>query len=124
MKLKQIAVILFYVMFIYSGYNKIFSFNKKVDTLQKKTGLPYFINAVGMISVIVLEIIGSIIMITHYIKGDIIPLKIVKFINIIYLLFLVVVTLLYHPPSRKKLIPFLSNLTTFSGLLYMLGDIL
>ena len=124
MKLKQIAVILFYVMFIYSGYNKIFSFNKKVDTLQKKKGLPYFINAVGMISVIVLEIIGSIIMITHYIKGDIIPLKIVKFINIIYLLFLVVVTLLYHPPSRKKLIPFLSNLTTFSGLLYMLGDIL
>jgi hypothetical protein len=122
MELKQISVILFYVMFVYSGYTKIINFNNKVSTLQLKTKLPYIINVGGMIGVIILEIIGSLIIITHYLKKDLIPLWVVKFVKNIYLLFLVVVTLLYHPPG-KKIIPFLSNLTTFSGMLYMAGDL-
>ena len=122
MNIKQISVILFYVMFLYSGYNKIFSFNKKVDLLQQKTGLPYLFNAGGMIGVILLEIIGSLIMIIHYFKKDLIPIQIVKYVKINYLLFLIAVTLLYHPPTQK-MIPFLSNLTTFSGLLYMYSDL-
>lgn len=122
MDIKKIAVILFYVMFIYSGFNKIGNFSKKVDGLQQKTGLPPIINVLGMIGVIILELLGSVIMIAHYCKKDIVPLPIVKFTKILYLLFLVVVTFLYHPPTGK-IIPFLSNLTTFAGLLYMSADL-
>ena len=122
MDIKKIAVILFYVMFIYSGFNKITSFSKKVAGLQNKTGLPPVINTLGMIGVIILEIVGSLIMIAHYCKKDVVPRPLVKFTKFIYLLFLVVVTFLYHPPT-DKIIPFLSNLTTFSGLLYMSADL-
>lgn len=122
MDIKKIAVILFYIMFIYSGFNKIGNFSKKVAGLQQKTGLPPIINVLGMIGVIILELLGSVIMIAHYCKKDIVPLPIVKFTKILYLLFLVVVTFLYHPPTNK-IIPFLSNLTTFAGLLYMSADL-
>lgn len=112
----KIAVVLFFIMFIYSGFNKIFKFQKKVITLSKKTHLPMFINQLGMILVILLEIIGSIIIIIYFINNSLINKDLVKFVNIIFLLFLVVVTFLYHPPS-KSLIPFLSNMTTFAGFL-------
>lgn len=123
MELKQIAILLFYVMFLYSGINKIFTFQKKVNTLGKKTNLPYTINVLGMIGVIMLEILGSLIIIAHSLNLIKIPKLIVKLTYILYLMFLVVVTLLYHPPTDKKIIPFLSNLTTFSGLLYLYQDL-
>lgn len=123
MELKQIAILLFYVMFLYSGINKIFTFQKKVNTLGKKTNLPYTINVLGMIGVIMLEILGSLIIIAHSLNLIKIPKLIVKLTYILYLMFLVVVTFLYHPPTDKKIIPFLSNLTTFSGLLYLYQDL-
>lgn len=123
MRVKQLAIILFYLMFIYSGVNKIFTFNKKVTVLANKTGLPNYINVLGMIGVIILEILGSLILIINSFDNKIIDKKIIKFTNILFLLFLIVVTLLYHPPN-KKIIPFLSNLTTFSGILYMYGDLI
>jgi len=123
MRVKQLATILFYLMFIYSGVNKIFTFNKKVTVLANKTGLPNYINVLGMIGVIILEILGSLILIINSFDNKIIDKKIIKFTNMLFLLFLIVVTLLYHPPN-KKIIPFLSNLTTFSGILYMYGDLI
>tara|TARA_Y100000389_G_C17470632_1_gene530325 strand:+ start:9596 stop:9985 length:390 start_codon:yes stop_codon:yes gene_type:complete len=121
-KLKQTAIVLFFVMFIYSGINKIFGFDKKVLTLQKKTGLPHVINQFGMIGVILLEIIGSILIILYSLNLLKIPVLSVKLTYFVYLAFLVVVTLLYHPPTQK-IIPFLSNLTTFAGLLYLYSDV-
>ena len=109
-------------MFIYSGINKIFKFKNKVKVLEKKTKLPNIINVMGMISVILLEIIGSMIIILYFINNKIINKNITKFINFIFLIFLFVVTLLYHPPT-DKIIPFLSNVTTFGGLLYIYSDI-
>ena len=123
MDLKQISILLFYVMFLYSGVNKIFTFPKKVKILQKKTNLPFFINVIGMIGVILLEILGSLLIIAYSLNLAKIPKLIIKLIYILYLMFLVVVTLLYHPPTYKKIIPFLSNLTTFSGLLYLYQDL-
>ena len=123
MDLKQISILLFYVMFLYSGVNKIFTFPKKVRILQKKTNLPFFINVIGMIGVILLEILGSLLIITYSLNLAKVPKIIIKLIYILYLMFLVVVTLLYHPPTNKKIIPFLSNLTTFSGLLYLYQDL-
>tara|TARA_B100000212_G_C27366385_1_gene530520 strand:+ start:986 stop:1312 length:327 start_codon:yes stop_codon:yes gene_type:complete len=102
-------------MFIYSGLNKILSFEDKVITLKKKTNLIYPINELGMIGVILLEIVGSLL-ILYYFFGGKINKEIIKKICYIYFAFLIVVTFLYHPP-HKKIIPFLSNLTTFGGLL-------
>ena len=122
MDLKSIAIILFFIMFIYSGFNKIRGFEKKVLTLQEKTQLQHIINVLGMIGVILLEIIGSFIMVLHFLMNNLINIYLVKFTAILFLLFLIVVTFLYHPPT-DKLIPFLSNMTTFGGLLYIYSDL-
>ena len=113
--IQKIAIVLFFIMFIYSGFNKILNFDDKVITLKKKTNLIYPINELGMIGVILLEIVGSLL-ILYYFFGGKINKEIIKKICYIYFAFLIVVTFLYHPP-HKKIIPFLSNLTTFGGLL-------
>ena len=111
----KVAVLLFFIMLIYSGIMKILGFSKKTKGLKTKTHLPSPINELGMIGVILLEIIGSLI-ILYYFWGGNIPKEIVKYTIGIFLLFLIVVTFLYHPPT-EQLIPFLSNVTTFGGLL-------
>ena len=116
MKIILISIILFFVMFIYSGFSKIKNFQKKVSILENKTGLLHFINILGMFGVMSLEIFGSLIMIAHFYNPRLLPLNLTKLVSILFILFLVVVTILYHPPWDKK-IPFLSNLTTFAGLL-------
>ena len=118
---KQLSVCLFFVMFVYSGVLKILNFDKKVDTLGKKTMLPKSINIMGMIGVILLEIFGSIIIVVDRLNENIVPDLLIKLIYGLYFAFLVVVTLLYHPPS-SHMIPFLSNVTTFGGLLYIFYD--
>ena len=116
MKIK-FAIVLFFIMFIYSGIMKIKKFDKKTSGLMKKTKLPLFINQLGMIGVTILEILGSIIIINYFLTDKKTNKQLVKRIVELYLLFLIVVTILYHPPKSKAMIPFLSNLTTFSGLL-------
>ena len=113
--IQKIAIVLFFIMFIYSGFNKILNFKNKVITLKKKTNLIYPINELGMIGVILLEIVGSLL-ILYYFFGGKINKEIIKKICYIYFAFLIVVTFLYYPPN-KKIIPFLSNVTTFGGLL-------
>lgn len=121
--IKKVAIVLFYIMFLYSGVNKIRNFNKKVDILGKKTNLSYVINSLGMIGVVLLEIIGSSIIILYSFNKIQEYKRFVQLIYILFLIFLVVVTLLYHPPSKQKIIPFLSNLSHFSALLYLFADI-
>ena len=120
---KQIAVFLFFIMFVYSGIMKILNFDKKVNVLGTKTKLPKILNILGMIGVIILEIFGSLILLFNVLYENVIPNKIIEAIYILYLLFLVVVTLLYHPPSQH-MIPFLSNVTTFGGMMYIYLDTL
>ena len=117
----KLAILLFFIMFIYSGFNKIVRFNKKVNNLSKKTGLPYLVNQFGVIGVILLELIGSFIILYYFFGGNI-NKKLVKKVCELYLLFLIVVTLLYHPPT-DKIIPFLSNVTTFGGMLLIYNSI-
>ena len=118
---EKIAIILFFIMFIYSGFNKIFNFSTKTEGLAKRTNLPYLINEIGMLGVILLEIIGSFIIIYFFFGGNINKEYVIRVVGL-FLLFLIVVTFLYHPPT-DKIIPFLSNVTTFSGLL-LIYDIL
>ena len=121
----KLSIILFFIMFIYSGIDKIISFDKQVDKLEKKTKLPRLINQIGIICVIILEIIGSIIIIEYFISNNT-PKYIVKYLLYIYLLFMVVVTIMYHPPTSfkmRKITPFLSNITTFAGFLLIYKNI-
>ena len=115
-KLLSIYIVLFFTMFIYSGFSKIKNFQKKVSILQSKTNLPHIINVLGMFGVMTLEVFGSLIMIAHFYNAKLLPYNLTKMVNILFILFLIVVTILYHPPWDKK-IPFLSNLTTLAGLL-------
>lgn len=107
---------MFFTMFVYSGLSKMKNFQKKVSVLESKTKLPHFINMVGMLAVMILEVFGSIIVILYFFKNKNISSTLTKHIIHLFIAFLIVVTLLYHPPWDKK-IPFLSNLTTLSGLL-------
>ena len=118
MNSQQISVILFFVMFIYSGFNKLFNFSKKVSVLSVKTGLPPVINKLGLICVIILELIGSAIIMLYFFNCKYVDYNLVMHTNNLFLLFLIVVTFLYHPPWQTP-IPFLSNLTTFAGLLLL-----
>jgi hypothetical protein len=109
-------------MFIYSGIDKIINFNSKVQTLDTKLGkkFPAWLLKLSMILIILLEIFGSIIIIFRIIyinnkeiSNILLPLS--NIVLILFLLFLVIVTAMYHPPN-KGIIPFLSNCTTFGGI--------
>ena len=109
-------------MFIYSGIDKIINFNSKVQTLDTKLDkkLPLWFVKLSMILVILIEIIGSIIIISRVLylnNPDVskILLPLSNIVLILFLVFLFIVTAIYHPPN-KGIIPFLSNCTTFGGI--------
>jgi uncharacterized membrane protein YphA (DoxX/SURF4 family) len=117
-----IATILIFIMFIYSGIDKIINFNSKVQTLDTKLDkkFPLWLVNLSMFLVILLEIVGSVIIILRvlYLKNPevsriLLPLS--NAVLILFLLFLIIVTALYHPPN-KGIIPFFSNCTTFGGI--------
>jgi hypothetical protein len=119
-----LSTILFFIMFMYSGIDKIKYFNDKVNTLNTKLHSRFPINLLnfGMGCVIVLEIIGTLIILSRIIMGKNSPHILNIFSNItfiLFILFLIVVTLLYHPFSSKKPIPFLSNCTTIAGIIFL-----
>ena len=121
----KLSIILFFIMFIYSGIDKILSFDKQVEKLEKKTKLPIAINQLGMIGVIILEIIGSLLIIDYFLFRNT-PKLLAKYVLYIFLLFMIVVTIMYHPPTSfkmRKITPFLSNITTFAGFLLIYKNI-
>tara|TARA_B100000963_G_scaffold213540_1_gene186118 strand:+ start:38 stop:424 length:387 start_codon:yes stop_codon:yes gene_type:complete len=121
----KLSIVLFFIMFIYSGIDKILSFDKQVDKLEQKTKLPTVINQLGMIGVIILEIIGSLLIIDYFLFGNT-PKLLAKYVLYIFLLFMIVVTIMYHPPTSfkmRKITPFLSNITTFAGFLLIYKNI-
>jgi uncharacterized membrane protein YphA (DoxX/SURF4 family) len=124
--IQRLAILCFFAMFIYSGIMKIKGFDKKTNGLQKKTGLPFIINQLGMTGVILLEIFGSLLIVLYFFDNPlnmkIVNKDIIKLVCLIYMLFMIVVTFLYHPP-QDKMIPFLSNVTTFGGLLLIYNNI-
>ena len=135
--LKKYGILLASIMFIWSGQNKIFNFDKKVLTLVKKTNLDTNICMFGMVLVILLEIIGFLFLIEYYFNKSylynlfdklnifikISQKQLIQIILLLLLLFLIVVTIIYHPPNMKHPIPFLSNLTTFGLFLYVYSDL-
>lgn len=125
------GVTLYQVMFAYSGANKIRDFDTKVDTLVAKVrqrtqlDLPRPLASLGMAGVILLEIVGSLVLILYAARAlfsDTPPSRTWKLMArctlVLMILFVVTATLLYHPPT-KRVIPFLSNVTTASGFILM-----
>ena len=135
--MKKYGILLASIMFLWSGQNKIFNLDKKIETLMKKTNLDNKICNIGIIIVILLEIIGFLFLLEYYfgmdtlyrlfnkinIFIDLSQKQVVQIILLLLLLFLIVVTILYHPPSLVHPIPFLSNLTTFGLFLYVYSDL-
>ena len=133
---KKYSIFLASIMFIWSGIDKIINFNKKVSTLSTKINLSPVICSIGMVLVILLEIIGFLLLVEYFFNLKIfynlinkinifIPLSqhtIIQIILLLILLFLITVTIIYHPPWGKP-IPFLSNLTIFSFFLYVYSDL-
>ena len=99
-------------------------FNDKVNTLNTKLKSIFNIKLlqIAMILVIALEILGPIIILLRILLGKKSPVILNILTNIVFvlfILFLVVVTLIYHPFSLEKSIPFLSNCSTLSGLIFL-----
>lgn len=127
------GILLASIMFLWSGMKKVLMFDTKVDVLSKKTNLSKIICQLGMILVIILEILGFMLIVEYYFKENIVfnifkyfisfvvmtQKQLVQISMLSLLLFLVVVTLIYHPLDLKKPIPFLSNLTTFGLFLFI-----
>jgi accessory gene regulator protein AgrB len=126
-----LTVVLYQIMFVYSGVRKIQNFPSKTETLGKRVHkmtrvhMPTWMIDSGMVAVIILEVIGSLVLIVYAFaktKKQSRPSKtftaVAKTTTISMATFLVVVTLLYHPPN-EKMIPFLSNTTCFAGFLLM-----
>ena len=109
-------------MFIYSGIDKIINYKKKVQSLKEKINVSDILLNIGMICVILLEIFAPLIIITRLFIGEKSPRTLKLLSNVMFgllILFMIVVTLIYHPPSKSKLIPFLSNCTTFAGIIFL-----
>jgi len=128
---KKLAIILTSVMFIWSGINKVNNFGKKVSTLVNKTGWPEWFSTLGMILVIILELIGFIILTDYFCETNVLTpvlskiIDVKKLANLILLsviLFIALVTVIYHPPEAGKMIPFLNNLSLFGLFLYLYAD--
>lgn len=122
-----IAAVMFFAMFIYSGVNKIMKFDQKVVTLKDKSKVSDGLAKFGLILVIILEIVGSLYIIFYILFFKDRQSTILYYLALTalfcFLLFMIVVTFLYHPPS-DKIIPFLSNVTTFGGFLLILYTII
>ena len=131
--LLSVAICIFFVQFLYSGIMKIKKYPKKVKILKRKINSTAWSN-IGMICVILLEILASLYLVFYlsiypFIKKE----KKNKKRNILrslaitcvvlFLIFMVTVSILYHPPA-KTLIPFLSNLTTFGAFMIILGIVI
>lgn len=130
--MKSFGILVMSVMFLWSGVNKILSFDKKVETLVKKTGWPVMLCIVGMIGVIILESIGFILLLEYYLNMPILtkllsPLigqrELIQLILITIILFIIVVTLIYHPLDVSRPIPFLTNLTILGAFIYVYADL-
>lgn len=130
--MKGFGILIISVMFIWSGINKILNFEKKVKTLVKKTGWPDGLCYLGMIGVIILEIVGVILLNEYFLDTKILTnitemfikqKQLIQLILITMILFIILVTIIYHPLDMNRPIPFLTNLTILGAFIYIYADL-
>ncbi len=129
-----IAASLLLVMFLLSGINKVSSYESTVENLNKKLleFIPKMnldvkiISNIGIIIVTLLEIIAPIIIVYYILSKNEEYKQYAKYAIWGLIIFTIVVTIMYHPPtffSYYKSIPFLANMSLLGGLILLLNHI-
>jgi uncharacterized membrane protein YphA (DoxX/SURF4 family) len=125
-----IAASLLLIMFVLSGINKVSSYESTVENLNKKlleiipkTSLDLkTISNIGIIIVTLLEIVAPIIIVYYIFSKNEDYKQYAKYATWGLIIFTIVVTIMYHPPtffSYYKSIPFLANMSLLGGLILL-----
>ena len=120
----SIAIICHYLMFFYSGIDKIINYNTKITNLKKIVPEPFktFNNWVYHFCIIIsilLLTIGSMLMILDSLHINKLQPNFKKMIIKLFIIWMTIVTVLIHHPFKSQKIPFLSNLSNIGGFIYM-----
>ena len=122
-----VGLLLFFSQFVYSGIDKVRFFPKKVKTLRAKTGLGAALARAGIAGAVVLEILGSLLVLACFAQkargGCALPgaLELLGRAALGgFLVFVVAATAIYHPPGRK-MIPFMSNVSVLGAFVVLLA---
>ena len=122
--MNKIGTVLLLSVFILSGIEKIQDFTGNVVSLShqvsSKTGimLPFFLYIMAIIITIMLEFVGSAVII--YSKYNDKYKKLAKYFSYGLVGFTILATLLYHfPPFGNQYYPFTKNLSIIGGLILL-----
>ena len=105
-------------MFFTSGLDKVVNFDKTVEGFIKKVPISTrFMAIIAIISAIAIEIFAPILInYGHFYNKHLAALGLGSLI-----IFTILATIIYHfPPIGRHYYPFMSNLTTFGGLMLAL----
>lgn len=119
---KNISLLIFFSYFLLSGYNKINNFDRISKGFMNKINGTSTISQILIFLAILLEIFGSLIIILNNLIFEF-PELIMHFTYITYLIFLILVTFIYHP-YKKEPYKFLANTSLFGAILFFYTDYL
>ena len=119
---KNISLLIFFIYFIISGYNKTNNFKKFSKSLMNKLNIPVLLSQILLFLAILLEVFGSLIIVLNNLFFSF-PEILMHFTYLTYLLFLLLVTLIYHP-YKKDPYKFLANTSLFGAILFFYIDYL
>ena len=119
---KNISLLIFFIYFILSGYNKINNFKNVSNGLMSKLKISNFFSQILIFLTILLEVFGSLIIVLNNLFFSF-PEFLMHFTYLTYLIFLILVTFIYHP-YKKEPYKFLANTSLFSALLFFYIDYL
>lgn len=119
---KNISLLIFFIYFIISGYNKTNNFKKVSKSLMNKLNIPVLLSQILLFLAILLEVFGSLIIVLNNLFFSF-PEILMHFTYLTYLLFLLLVTFIYHP-YKKDPYKFLANTSLFAAILFFYIDYL
>ena len=99
----KIGIILILILYIFSGINKILNFNNTVEVLQSKKLIfeSELFSQISIVIVILLLTIGSILLIISLFNENNTFKLIGKYLNISFIIFTIMATLLFHYPNNE-----------------------
>jgi uncharacterized membrane protein YphA (DoxX/SURF4 family) len=122
----RVIFTLLVLMFLISGFNKIYTFDGVVEGLKQKIqyDIPIEFYKIVILVVILLEIIAPLLIINYAMTGN---NKQEAYYSVIgLLLFTILATIIYHFPdfsNYKKSLPFWANISLIGGLLLLAKNI-
>ena len=119
---KITGIIFILAIYLISGFNKIFDYNKTVLKIKDKflfNRLPLIVSKLAILTVILVWTIGSILLIYSVLKNN----KIIGIISTSLLACLTtIITFYFHSPfDETQTIHFLKNLSIVGSFIFLLG---